>query len=212
MKAAKDLEIIYVADPMCSWCWGFAPVMDEIIGEFGELAQVRLIMGGLRPGPAAQKMDEATRTSIRSHWQHVADTTGQPFDFAFFEREDFLYDTEPAARAVVAVRAIEPQKEYLFLKSLQSAFYAENQDISNPANYPRLLREHAIAAETFLPVFADSETGKATQQDFYAAQELGIRGFPSLVLRNGERLALLSRGYQPYESLITPMKKFLNGG
>ncbi|MDH5427723.1 MAG: DsbA family protein, partial [Nitrospirota bacterium] len=22
--------LIYVADPMCSWCWGFSPVLEEI--------------------------------------------------------------------------------------------------------------------------------------------------------------------------------------
>ena len=25
-----DLEFVYVGDPMCSWCWGFAPVLDRM--------------------------------------------------------------------------------------------------------------------------------------------------------------------------------------
>ena len=40
-------------------------------------------------------MDEATKASIREHWEHVRDASGQPFDFAFFDRPRFVYDTEP---------------------------------------------------------------------------------------------------------------------
>ena len=27
------LHFIYFADPMCSWCWGFAPVIEKIAAE-----------------------------------------------------------------------------------------------------------------------------------------------------------------------------------
>ena len=30
-----DKEIIYVGDPMCSWCWGFSPVLKRIEAEYG---------------------------------------------------------------------------------------------------------------------------------------------------------------------------------
>ena len=28
---ARDAELIYVGDPMCSWCWGFAPVAQALV-------------------------------------------------------------------------------------------------------------------------------------------------------------------------------------
>ncbi len=28
-------HLVYVADPMCSWCWGFSPVIDAIRERFG---------------------------------------------------------------------------------------------------------------------------------------------------------------------------------
>ena len=33
-------HFLYVADPMCSWCWGFSPVIDKIDETFGETAPV----------------------------------------------------------------------------------------------------------------------------------------------------------------------------
>jgi putative protein-disulfide isomerase len=44
------LHFVYFADPMCSWCYGFAPVMRQLRQRYGDVAQVRPVMGGLRPG------------------------------------------------------------------------------------------------------------------------------------------------------------------
>ncbi|MFQ5636916.1 MAG: hypothetical protein ACE5IR_02845 [bacterium] len=38
-------------------------------------------------------------------------------------------------------------------------------------------------------------------RDFQRARMLGISGFPSVVLRNGENLGLLTAGYQSFETL-----------
>jgi putative protein-disulfide isomerase len=96
-------HLVYVADPMCSWCWGFAPVIAAIRGQFGTALPIRLVMGGLRPG-TMKPLDDAGKAIIREHWEHVQKASGQPFDFSFFDRESFVYDTEPAAQALVVVR------------------------------------------------------------------------------------------------------------
>src|SRR3712207_1860168 len=96
-------HLVYVADPMCSWCWGFSPVIDAIRHRFADALPIRLIMGGLRPG-TTKVMDAAAKRTIRTHWEHVQEASGQPFDFGFLDRDGFVYDTEPAAKAVVVVR------------------------------------------------------------------------------------------------------------
>src|SRR5215212_8246756 len=88
---------------MCSWCWGFAPTIESIRQHFGKALPIRLLMGGLRPG-TTKPLDEAGRRTIRQHWEHVREASGQPFGFRFFEREGFIDDTEPASRAVVVMR------------------------------------------------------------------------------------------------------------
>ena len=35
----------YVADPLCSWCYGFS----STLGEVGKLFELRYVMGGLAP-------------------------------------------------------------------------------------------------------------------------------------------------------------------
>ena len=97
-----DKELVYFADPMCSWCYGFAPVVAAVEQQFRGRLPLRLVMGGLRAGQT-RPMRDADKEYIRDAWTRVNAASGQPFDFAFFEREGFVYDTEPACRAVVTM-------------------------------------------------------------------------------------------------------------
>jgi protein-disulfide isomerase-like protein with CxxC motif len=72
---------------------GFLPVISAIGEQFGEALPIRLVMGGLRPA-TMKPMDEASKVAVRSHWEHVHQASGQPFDFGFFERKIFVYDTQ----------------------------------------------------------------------------------------------------------------------
>jgi len=47
--AQEQPTIIYIGDPMCSWCYGFAPELSKTIDHFDNKANLRLVMGGLRP-------------------------------------------------------------------------------------------------------------------------------------------------------------------
>ena len=48
--APETKQLIYVADPMCSWCYGFAPVIAAIADAFRERLPISLLLGGLRAG------------------------------------------------------------------------------------------------------------------------------------------------------------------
>ena len=122
-EEVSDNRLIYVGDPMCSWCWGITNHLDRLIEEFDGQLSFELILGGLRPGGGDQWTHEF-REMLRSHWEHVHEASGQPFDHAFFERKEFNYDTEPSSRAVRVIRDIVPEKEWPFYKSLQRMFYS----------------------------------------------------------------------------------------
>jgi len=49
IPAELPRTLFYFADPMCSWCWGFSPVMETIVRAFPDLP-MSLIINGLRTG------------------------------------------------------------------------------------------------------------------------------------------------------------------
>ncbi|WP_162053913.1 DsbA family protein [Pontibacter pamirensis] len=202
------LHLIYVMDPMCSWCYGFAPVIKQIVKEQEGTMQFKLVMGGLRPG-TEQPLDEQMKESIKHHWQDVEKISGQPIDYSFFEREDFVYDTEPGCRAVVTVRYLKPAAEFEMAEEVQNAFYAQNQDITKPEVLSAIASRFDLDTEAFLEKFNSEEMKEKTQQDFVIARHLQANAFPSLYLLNGTSVHLLSRGYRTHDGMSAHLRKAL---
>lgn len=193
-------RLLYFGDPMCSWCWGITNHLDKIKNEFANQIGFELILGGLRPGGGDQ-WTPSFREMIKGHWRHVQEASGQPFDYSFFEREEFNYNTEPSARAVRVVRDLAPDKEWLFYKSLQHLFYAKNQDISDIKVMLNLCKELSIDATQFETLFLSPGYKQLVIQDFSRARQFGISGFPSVVLQKGEEYFAVARGYSSFEQM-----------
>lgn len=207
-SGGADREILFVADPMCSWCWGFAPVMAEIETLCAGRARVTPVMGGLRPLTPAP-MTDADKTEIRHHWEQVHERTGQPFDFAFLERDGFTYDTEPACRAVVMARRLDPGRAGAYLEALHRAFYAGNRDVTDADVLADVAAETGYDRAAFADAFASRAAFYETAGDFHAAQRLGVTGYPTVILRKGRALALLTAGFQPFEDLRPALDAWL---
>ena len=206
------MNLIYIGDPMCSWCWGFAPVLDAVREQYAGKFEFRIIVGGLRPGPQAEPLDARLREFLREEWSKIQNVTGQPFDLAFLDREKFLYDTEPAARAVVAMRHMKPEAEFDFFKRLQRAFYAENGDITDPDRCRALAEEFGVDGAAFATREASVENAESTRRDFAEAQEMGIRGFPSLVVGADGAYGLVTYGYRTLDPIRAALDHVLARG
>ena len=203
-------HLVYFADPMCYWCWGFSPVIDAITARFGQALPIRLVLGGLRPGTTAP-MDARAREEVRSHWQHVHEASGQPFDYAFFDRPHFVYDTEPASRAVVVLRRRGMATGLAVLRRIHAAFYAEGRDVTDPDTLAALAAGIGVDSATFGAEFAAESAAQETRADFAIAQDAGIRGFPTLLAGTGQdnRYALVTYGFQPAAHIVPALERWL---
>lgn len=204
------LHLVYFADPMCSWCWGFSPAIEAIRERYGKNLPVRLVMGGLRPG-TREPMNEAAKASTRSHWEHVHAASGQPFDFGFFARERFVYDTEPASRAVVLARRGGEARDFAYLRRAHQAFYAEGRDVTDPGVLADLAGELGFERDAFLTALASDELAQETRQDFTVTHGAGIEGFPTLIAGTGadSGYALVTHGFQPAERVLPALDRWL---
>ncbi|MBX9913935.1 MAG: DsbA family protein [Pseudomonadaceae bacterium] len=201
-------RLIYVMDPMCSWCWGFAPVLTAL-AEQAQAAGVPmdLVVGGLRQEQAA--LEPAGRVRILAHWQAVNASTGQLFNFNDGLPEGLVYHTEPACRALVAARQLDASKLWPLLELIQQAFYCEGRDVTR-ANVLRELADTAgLPRGQFAEAFDSAQVQAATQADFNWVQDLGISGFPTLLAERNGQLALLTNGYQSLEQLQPLLARWL---
>ena len=206
-RPARDLGFVYVGDPMCSWCWGFAPALAAIEERYG--LPLRTVVGGLRTGPDADPMDAAAREQLARYWDGVAQRTGQPFSHAALERDGWRYDTEPSCCAVVAMRALAPEDTLRWMARLHRAFYVEGVDVTDLSVFAGLLDGFDVDPDRFAQVLTADDTLERTRQDFAEARRYGVAGFPTLLFRDGDELGVVTRGFVPWDQLEPALTRWL---
>ncbi len=188
-----DVATLYYAhDPMCSWCWAFAPAFKALETTLppvaGDRLRIRKLLGGLAPDSDAP-MPEPMQQSLQQTWAAIQQRApGTVFNFDFWTRCQPRRSTWPACRAVIAARAQGTDRDAAMNRAIQQAYYL---DARNPSERDTLV---ALAGEIDLdvPRFAadldtpDTRAAHAVEMDL--VRRLGVRGFPGLVLVNGDRV------------------------
>lgn len=200
--------LLYFADPMCSWCWGFAPVIASIVETYRGRLEIALVVGGLRPG-STTPISAALRDDILHHWHEVNRVTGQPFTFEGALPAGFVYDTEPPCRAAITMPELNPQATFPFFGALQSAFYLRHEDITRADTLARLASAFDVDAEAFRARSQSAALHDKVQRHFNLARQLGIRGFPTAVLADQRGQRLLTHGFRDFEALQPTIDEWL---
>jgi len=206
-------SLIYIADPLCSWCYGFGPELRALLAALPDMP-LDIVVGGLR-AYHSETLDDATRLQLRAHWRHVEQATGLPFRHDALDRPGFIYDTEPACRTVVAARRLAPQAALAVFHAIQQAFYAEAQEVTDGKVLAEIavaaLRRAGVAADSaaFHALWADEDTAAATRDEFIQTQRWGIGGFPTLVLEHDGKLELLAAGFARAEVLAGRLRELM---
>ena len=208
-------RLVYVADPMCSWCYGFGPELSAVFDEIPGIG-LEIVVGGLR-AYNTQPMDERLKTTLRSHWQHVEEASGLGFSDAAITRAGFVYDTEPACRAVVTARLLAPDlpphAQLDVFHAIQRAFYAEGVDITqgsvlaDVASAALTKQGVSIDAASFHAKWSDEAAIDATRNDFARTRQWGISGFPAVLLESGNVLSLVISGYAKTATLLERLRQ-----
>jgi putative protein-disulfide isomerase len=207
-------KLIYIADPMCSWCYGFGPELKTLLNGLQDVA-VDIVLGGLRPY-ATEPLDAAKKAEIVSHWEKVAEASGLPFVDTALNNEGFIYNTEPACRAVVSARLLAPHAALDVFHAIQHGFYAEGLDTTQADVLARLsvaaLNKHGVDIDeaTFLQTWSAVDTISATHADFLQTQRWGVNGFPTLVLEHAGELHLASSGFTRTEQLVEQLQALVD--
>ena len=207
-------ELLYLHDPLCGWCYGTSPAINELQAEFAGRLDVSVLCGGMVVGDDAGPIAE-TWDYLRQALAEVETVTGVRFGEAFRALGDagtYRYDSEPPSRAIVAFRQItqDPARTVAFAHAVQQALFRDGYDLNGAATYEPLLAPFGVDAAEFERRWAAPETALATRQEFAAVARIGVQGFPTVVVRIGEQGYVLARGYQPYEQLRSGLEQLLS--
>ena len=123
--------------------------------------------------------------------------------------EGFIYDTEPACRAVAAISGINAELIFPLFKAIQFSFYKEGLDVTQKETLSDIAQKLGVDKIRFLEEFVSEETDQKVKAHFHQTRQFGIRGFPSIVLHGASGYHLLSNGYRKLDELIPDINDWL---
>lgn len=181
-------ELIYVHDPMCSWCWGFDKTRRALFDALDGQLTVRRLVGGLAPD-SDQPMPEDMQRYLQTTWKKIQERIpGTQFNFEFWTLCKPRRSTWPACRAVIAARNQDDEYDALMTRAIQQAYYLQARNPSDVSVLIDIATEIGLDSKVFETDLLAQQTQRQVSAEMEEAKTLGVEGFPSLVfLRGTER-------------------------
>lgn len=206
----SDLQekLIFMTDPLCSWCWGMVPELKILQHTFDGRLSFELRCAGLQVGAQQPLSIDHTRSLVQL-WQQVAATTGQNFAYSLPEDTEFIYHSEVACRALEIARRLTGLEPFDHYYRLQKAFYVDCLNIGNPEVLFELLFDLGVSRQEFLESINSEEVVNNTRQGFEWCKGRAITALPTLFLDKGSGPELVCGGYATADVLIPDIKSRL---
>ena len=141
-------QLYFIADPMCSWCWGFRSSWQTFLAELPPSVIVKDLMGGLAPD-SDEPMDATTQAYVQSAWRSVGDRTGAKFNHEFWDVCQPRRSTYPACRAVISAGLQSTSARTRYFEAVQQAYYLEARNPSQTATLIALAGEIGLDSAQF---------------------------------------------------------------
>ena len=184
-RVVMSLVLFYAHDPMCSWCWAFRPAWDYVYQSLPEQIRLVRLLGGLAPD-TNEPMPKAQQQMLQDIWRNIeARIPGTEFNFDFWSQCQPRRSTYPACRAVIAAVKQGQENHELMTNAIQRAYYLQARNPSDAATLIALAEELHLDAGLFEHDLNSAETNEALNRQIEFCYQLGVPGFPSLVLHTG---------------------------
>ena len=191
----KTQILYYIHDPMCSWCWGFRPVLEQVKQALPGSIEVRYVLGGLAPDTDLP-MPQAMQNTIRETWERIQhEVPGTEFNYDFWTKCSPRRSTYPACRAIIACRIQQPALESDMLLLIQQAYYLQAKNPSDLNVLVGLAEQLGLDTRQFVDDIQSEVCQKILLEEIEFCREINITSFPSLVLNQGKSYTSLDIDY-----------------
>lgn len=219
MEVGHVVELVQFTDPVCTWCWGSEPLLRRVETRFREQVRSSFVMGGLvrdirdfsDGANGIGGTPEAANGQIGRHWEEASARHGMPVD----TKDLHLFTNEHTSTYPqnIAYKAAQMEDEALanrFLRRLREASSAEGRQTNAVEVLIELASEVGLDVGRLLERMEDGSARAAFEKDQELCARLGVRGFPTFVVKHGEKSVML-RGFQTYDTIRRVMKQLAGG-
>jgi putative protein-disulfide isomerase len=195
-------QLIYVHDPMCSWCWGFEPTRRQLYAAIAGQIPVQRLVGGLAPD-SEEPMPESMQNMLRQTWRRIELTIpGTRFNYEFWDKCKPRRSTYPANRAVLAARAQGEEFDPLMTARIQQAYYLEARNPSDNSTLIELAAEIGLDAERFAERLVSESLQQSLLAEIGQGRAMGMNSFPSLAVATEGAIRPVELNYNDARAML----------
>ncbi len=206
MASMSVNKLIYVHDPMCSWCWGYKPTWQKLESALANILPIEYRVGGLA-ADSDQPMSADMQLQLQGIWQNISNQLGTEFNFNFWRECQPRRSTYPSCRAAVIARSFN--KEPQMIDAIQQAYYLKAQNPSDEDVLIKLCEKIGLDPCLFTQQLHSNELKRRFDDELNYVRSLPIQGFPSLVLIRNNRAYPIAINYTDWRQSLTEIQSYL---
>lgn len=201
------VKVVFVTDPMCSWCWGMAQEIERARRDAAQEFEFDCLLGGINVD-STHAISDFARARLMDIWRRVNRVTGAAFGSGL-PAGDFVYNSIPACIAAEAIRELTYAPPFEFVHRLQRRFFMDGVDVADAA----LLAAEAVAAgvdpQRFAQLCSEPAIVARVHDGFAIAKSYGTAALPSVLLEVDGVRRLVAGGYVDAPTLISSVRGHL---
>ncbi|MFA8436758.1 MAG: DsbA family protein [Marinifilaceae bacterium] len=205
------MELVYVMDPHCGWCYGFGKVILELFEKYENNPSIKIDVksGGLFHPEIT--VPEGFADEKRPIIKRIEKTSGVTFSEKYFNEilgNGSVLNSEPPTRAMLCVKKTNPKLLVPFAEKLLEKEFTDGKNNSLEETIFEAVKEFEIDSVQFTELFNSSEMKQKVILEFEETRSM-VSKYSALFVKHNGQLTQLAGGYAPLERLVKKIEAIL---
>lgn len=213
-QSKKKVDLYYVTDPICSHCWALEPTLRRFMKQYGQYFNFKTVMGGLLEKWHGGTVDAANGihgpADVTPHWREVGEISRMPIDGSLMMDNPVQSSFPPSRVYKIIQKHHGESKAFEYLRRAREELFVFNKNIGEASVLVEIVKEMGLDGEAIVKE-ADEQTGyDLLKEDFELTRNLGARGFPTIIMVNGEEKGVKIVGGRTLEYYVKGLTQVLD--
>lgn len=208
----KTIDLYYVTDPICSHCWALEPVLRKFVHQYGQHFNMHTLMGGLLDkwgdGPVDPANGISGPSDVAGHWREVGEHSRMPIDGTLWHDNPIASSFIPS-RVYKVIQEKHAELADTFLRRAREELFAFNKNIAQDDVLIDIVNQVGLYGEEIVKQSKLPKADTKLQEDFQLVRQLGVRGFPTIVMMNEEQKGVRIVGARTLEEYANALQRLL---
>lgn len=205
------VTLYYATDPICSHCWAIEPTLNRFMQQYGKYFDLQPLMGGLLVswnGFADKANGIQQPADVAGHWKEVGAHYRMPIDGTLWLNNPVM-SSYPPSRVFKVIQQRHPGKELAYLRSAREAVFVFNRNIGEDEVLADIVNSLGLPGDDIVQAAGLEAAQELLEEDFQKVAQLGVRGFPTLVMVNEENQGIKLVGSRTLQNYVDALQQLI---